>query len=320
MKKTISILLIIFTILILFSCGKNESTSSIQPSPKPTPITDFTFEENDDNIVITKYNGTDETVVVPEKISNKPVTQIGYNAFFNNKLVVYIYLPSTVITIKDRAFENCESLSKITLPDGLEEIGGAAFQNCQKLSDIVLPKKLKAVAANAFSNCKSLKQITIPKACALGIEAFYNSGLNNITIESGVTKISDTCFAGTNVKELILPQTIEKIGWQAFADCKNLKTVTLNEGLKCVGDLAFYSTNISEIIIPSTVTEIKESTFSKCSNLDKIKFEGDAPKEFLRMLQDTHFGAENVHFTIYYHKNASGFTSPQWNGYPAEIW
>ena len=29
---------------------------------------------------------------------------------------------------------------------------------------------------------------------------------------------------------------------------------------------------------------------------------------------------KNPEFTIYYRKNAQGFTSPEWNGYPTEIW
>ena len=320
MRKAICILAVLICIsFLMISCSGDNALKS-PTEPPPTPIEYFTFEEINGSITITKYIGLDKNVVIPKTVNNLPVTHIGANAFHMNRDIMSVFLPDTVTGIGISAFGNCESLTSVVLPGSLEEIGGCAFENCQKLSDITLPENLKKIGGQAFLNCKALKQVIISKDCVIGMEAFRDSGLENITFETGVTHIPDTCFAGTNIQTLILPETVQTIGWQAFADCKSLKNVSLNEGLITVGDLAFYSTDLEEIIIPSTVTEIKETTFGNCLALDKIKFEGNAPDNFLRILQGTHFGAENVHFTICYHSGASGFTSPEWNEYPTEIW
>lgn len=286
-----------------------------------TPVTDFEYEENSSGITITKYIGSANEVVIPKIINGIPVKQIGYNAFFMNEDIVSVSLPDTITKIGNNAFDHCPSLMTVTLSSTLETIGGCAFQNCEKLTTIVLPKSLKTISPQAFKGCTSLKQLTVSKDLIIGFEAFHNTGLESILFEEGVTAIPDTCFAGTKIREVILPKTVKNVDRQAFAGCENLEKVVLNEGLETVGDLAFYGAGkLKEIVIPSTVTAIKETTFSNCSLLGKVKFAGDAPDDFLRILQGTHFGAENVHFTIFYHKDAKGFTSPEWNGYSTEIW
>lgn len=327
--KKLYIPFIICFLLFFVACHSNPAdttvnstqvTTSTTAKASHTAIENFVFEETNGNISITQYIGSDKQVVIPERINNKAVTHIASASFLRNKDIVSVTLPNTVTSIGTYAFRDCESLTTVTLSENLEKIDGSAFENCAKLTDIILPKSLKQISSKAFSNCRSLKQIAIFKNCTIGPEAFYNSGLENITFETGVTQIPDTGFAGTNIQTLVLPNTVQTIGRQAFAGCQKLSVVSLSEGLKTVGDLAFYNTNLKEIIIPSTVTQIKESSFGNCANLDKIKFEGNAPDNFLRLLQDQHLKPENVHFTIFYHKTASGFTSPEWNGYPSEIW
>ena len=76
-----------------------------------------------------------------------------------------------------------------------------------------------------------------------------------------------------------------------------------------------------EIVIPKTVEVVTEIDFDQCSGLEKVKFEGNAPASF--EYSDSVMGVWEpyyVHFTVYYHEGAEGFTSPEWFGYPTEIW
>ena len=45
-----------------------------------------------------------------------------------------------------------------------------------------------------------------------------------------------------------------------------------------------------------------------------IKFEGNAPNDYVSGLQDM------PEYTVYYHEGAEGFTSPDWSGYLTKIW
>ena len=63
----------------------------------------------------------------------------------------------------------------------------------------------------------------------------------------------------TTVQNIILPQTIEKIGPHAFETLHYLKTLILNEGLKEIGDYGIYTCpDLAEIYIPETVKELGE--------------------------------------------------------------
>lgn len=65
----------------------------------------------------------------------------------------------------------------------------------------------------------------------------------------------------TTVQNIILPQTIEKIGPHAFETLHYLKTLILNEGLKEIGEYGIYTCpDLAEIYIPESVTE-----FGKCA-------------------------------------------------------
>ena len=104
----------------------------------------------------------------------------------------------------------------------------------------------------------------------------------------------------------------------AFANCPELESVTLNEGLVTIGYEAFaLNPKITEIIIPKSVEQVYENSFKNSPNLKKIKFEGNAPEGFY---SEERLGLDEMNFTVYYHEGAEGFTSPEWNGYPTEIW
>lgn len=75
-----------------------------------------------------------------------------------------LVLPSTVIEIAPRAFQNCQSLEQITLPTGLKTIGDEAFRLCTKLSTIALPEGIERISEYTFALCDALSQITIPRS------------------------------------------------------------------------------------------------------------------------------------------------------------
>lgn len=111
---------------------------------------------------------------------------------------------------------------------------------------------------------------------------------------------------------------MREISSGAFGSCSNLESVTLNEGLVSIGDYSLGGkSKLTEIVIPASVTDINEMAFDYCNTLQAVKFEGNAPEnyqtEYLKWLKD-------VNYTVYYHKNAIGFTFPEWCGYPTEIW
>lgn len=78
-----------------------------------------------------------------------------------------------------------------------------------------------------------------------------------------VRDIGDYAFSGcSDLKEIIIPDSVQHIKDQAFAYCTALEAVTLPARLRTIGFNAFHGCGFTEIMIPDTVTEIGGFAFS----------------------------------------------------------
>jgi len=169
-NKTLCIV-ILFIIFISASCNKNNFDD---PS-------NFDYIIRDGNVVITRYIGDNPNVVIPPKIENKQVTEIGVSAFRRfdllesviipngvtvigasafamSTLLENVIMPNTITTIGMEAFGCCSSLKSITIPDGVTVIEERTFALCGFLVDIKIPDSVTTIGMNAFARCYSLSE------------------------------------------------------------------------------------------------------------------------------------------------------------------
>ena len=339
MKKALTLLLLTVLLTVpLAGCSDTDDTPAETtegmddniPEYNATdanPASDFEYEVGEDGgITITKYIGTDESVVIPEKIDGKNVTVIGESAFRENQTLISVALPKTVTIIQTQAFESCSKLTTVVLDENLAEIQESAFGNCRLLSRIDLPDSLSYIGRSAFQLCQSLKSISIPGNCFRSIDgngvmaldsefAFAQSGLETVVIEEGVEILQTCLFYGTKISRIELPSSVRVISNQVFENCASLETIVLNEGLQKIHSGFIDGTVVKEIIIPQSVERMDAATFDNAMFLKKVYFEGNMPATF-----DYQQDYWDKPFTIYYHEGATGFTTPEWMGYKTEIW
>ncbi len=337
MKQYISIVLVVMILAITLLTGCDNSSDSpaiYQESDFPPTTTlpvgreeDFSFQENEDGtLAITWYYGYESNLTIPNTINGKEVTVIRGGAFSQKDFLVSVVIPDSVTVIESQSFSENKVLESVVLSKNLLEIQGGAFQNCISLSDITLPEGLVYIGTSAFEGCTSLKSIRIPDSVTeLSFQAFPLSGLEKIEFGKGLTELESSLFVGTNIKEIVIPSNIRKIDTYAFSDCRELERITLSEGLESIAQNAFYGcSKLTEIVIPATVTEVYPDSFFNCDILDKIKFEGDAPANFEIQTPDwllNNNEKDSVSdIIIYYHEDAAGFTSPEWNGFKTALW
>ena len=101
-----------------------------------------------------------------------------------------------------------------------------------------------------------------------------------------------------------------------------MKSIVFNEGIEIIHEAAFAGcSELKEVTLPASVKQISIYAFVYCDHLQKIKFEGNAPEYYIADDSlDSIYGDKLPNCTVYYHEGAEGFTSPEWNGYPTEIW
>jgi len=169
-------------------------------------------------------------------------------------------------------------LTNVTIGTGVTSID--AFEGCTSLTSVTIPNNVTFIGGEAFTGCTSLTSVTIP---------------------SGVTSIDDGGY-GKNVV------------WGAFLGCSGLTNVTIGNGVTSIGRQAFYMCSaLTSVTIPSGVTNIGSYAFYGCTGLTNAFFQGNAQPNY-----EWAFYGTSPQFTIYYPMNAFGWSTPTWNGYPAQ--
>ena len=92
-----------------------------------------------------------------------------------------------------------------------------------------------------------------------------------ITIPHGYDIIDEGAFAFSNIKSVVIPNSVAAIADAAFTCCADLKSVTIPESVTVICDNAFSGCeSLTEIILPTGVTKIGEHAFFNCFNLASI--------------------------------------------------
>ncbi len=93
---------------------------------------------------------------------------------------------------------------------------------------------------------------------------------SDVIIPDTVTKIGKDAFDYCDsIKSVIIPESVTEIEEGAFSNCYNLQSVIFSEGLTKIGKDAFLNCEmIREIVIPKSVTEIGDTAFAQIDVLD----------------------------------------------------
>ena len=74
--------------------------------------------------------------------------------------------------------------------------------------------------------------------------------------------------------DLVLPDSVTKIGNSAFGNCEKLERVYLPKNLATIGDNVFGGSSLDSVIIPKTLTSIGYGSFNNCRDLKVVYFSG----------------------------------------------
>lgn len=189
---------------------------------------------------------------------NLPSTlqELGFYAFYCCENVKSVVLPESLETIEIGTFE-ASGIESIVFPSNLKVIEESAFANCEGLTRLELPKGVERIGNHCFSSCTNLEYIYLPDSISsIDHAAFYNcSNLTSIDIPAGLTVLSNSVFSGSGLTSVIIPKTVEKIEYNVFSACENLKQITLLGNVEMAFG-AIGANNIDILVIGADVTEV----------------------------------------------------------------
>ena len=141
------------------------------------------------------------------------------------------------------------------------------------MREFVAPPSLREVGIAAFANCRNLERANLGRTERVGDLYFWGTGLQQVrgknvwqrppsgtapptparlVLPEGLRAVGRDWFSGSDIRELLVSQSVEGIQDRAFAQCRSLATVAFADGsrLRTIGAEAFAETQISEFLAP----------------------------------------------------------------------
>ena len=183
----------------------------------------------------------------------------------------------------------------LTIPDGITELSGdfaLVFdwmpdkKNQFSFREIRIPSSVEKINGICLTEygpdeapVKRFKKITVSKENAYFTDidgVLFSKDMRRLicypcgkvgasySVPNTVEVIEEFAFAdNTNLREIILPDSLRRIEDQAFFQCAKLSTIHLPYGLEYIGKECFeLSSNINRLVIPLTVKKVFTSLFS----------------------------------------------------------
>ena len=242
-------------------------------------------------------------VVIPETKDGIEVGRIAAGAFDGCNLEKVV-LPTTLKEIGAGAFQNSPKLKELTIPfvgryffAFSESVGNSDIEagvdkpvdgNYDNVQSAISERTIWYLfGTEAFDSGlpiigndsttyyvpSSLTKITVtPKAeYKLPISAFHGMKAVDEIVLNNVVEIGESAFEGVVLDKLVIPATVKKVNYRAFASCDIVDLQFAdNTQLKVLGEKAFTMSKIKNITLPSAIETIGERCFEKCELLKTV--------------------------------------------------
>ncbi|MBO4584886.1 MAG: leucine-rich repeat protein [Clostridia bacterium] len=232
---------------------------------------DNAFYASVDGVLLTKDmksivmfpGGKSGDYVAPESVS-----RVCRRAFGRCVNLVSVTLPGRIESIEFDAFNRCRSLESVDMPNGVEKIEGYVFSDCKKLSRVTGITDDIEMSDTAFNNCPGMADAD-GFLIRNGVLQEYFGDRETVSIPEGTKEIRRYAFQlHGEIKTVIIPASVEKIGGGAFNGCAGLADP---EGFVTVrGVLYSYHGDGGAIAIPGTVEEISDAVFEDRDYVESV--------------------------------------------------
>lgn len=277
MKKLILLCLSLSLILVAQAISVNVTnagtlTTMLSDTVKKT-ITDLTVTGNIDasdvrcmreemtnlanldirGVSIQAYNGS----VGTSTAKSYPANEMPSSSFFNvntggKHSLKSVILPTTITSIAENAFCNCDSLTEITIPISVTSIGANAFIFCNSFQGFLVQydnQNFSAVDGVLFNKNQT------------AIIQYPNGKIGNYTIPATVTSIETSAFTASNWLSDFYVDS-------ANSNFSAVDGVLFNKDKTIL--IQYPSGKVGAYTVPDFVTSIKYGAFSRCSKLTSV--------------------------------------------------
>lgn len=107
----------------------------------------------------------------------------------------------------------------------------------------------------------------------------YSNHITGITLPDTLQKIGENAFHNCSVKKLVIPSGVRVVSEAAFKSCVELTELEIKDGVKALGFQSFYNSSIRYLVLPESVRYFNLSAVQANSYLTKTVI-GSSEAEF----------------------------------------
>ena len=287
----------------------------------------YFYADNTALYAITK-DGTKELLYVLDKeiveyIAPADVSAIADDAFAHCSKIQRVILHEGIKKFDENAFSNMAEIKNIYLPKGVEELiispnysrmfatwnfikieidekNEHLFVDGDCIYKVLGENKYRLVACRYFGKGA---QIIKAGTVEIGDYAFYGcTGFSSIELPNTIRKIGKYAFAGTGLKSITIPGSVEVIEERAFCDCESLRKACISHELKQIDETVF--ANCYELkSISSTDNQsfytLKNDVLSPKKNQNKKEEASDVLQKIAKELNEWSFSDSASEKAVY---------------------
>ena len=231
-----------------------------------------------------------------------------------------VYLPSTLKSVEQGYFHNCDNLDNVFLANGTYyKPNPQLFPEKAKIVEgkektdravVITEPEEKSVLFTQKLSTGEKKTIKLPlKAGCLIPKSFARSGIVGIE-EARFTKGTKEICSGfwsndydsfyttggkfseiQGLRKVVLPEGLYGIGEDTFSNCISLEEAEVADGLKRIGRRAFDGcVNLQRVNLPETTVSLEDYAFRGCTALKNIQL----PENLEKIEQGCFMGCESL--------------------------
>ena len=183
--------------------------------------------------------------------------------------------------------------SKYEISDVTKIIGKHAFFMCNNLEKITIPASVIKLENNPFSGCEKLTLENNSPRYKIIDSVIYDSEFTSVTgclnsIRTDELKLKNVKRICRNsfwnckgIKKIVLPETLEVIGYNPFVGCTNIEFISHSENFPVENGVLFnkdkskiicYPAHLAngKVFVPETVITLERGAFSGAANMTEI--------------------------------------------------
>ena len=264
------------------------SCSQLRDMELPSTLTQMGYNNLDaENLTINSYAATPPTI--SGGFSNKLMyvpsgSGAAYRELYPDNIIIDGEGTTVTVevadagTLRDEVFDQVEYMYEVNHLVVSGTIGDEDMEHVRNSMSNLISIDLsgvdmKTLPASFLYNKRTLIKAVLPEnATEIGTYAFqYCTRLKEVVLPEGLEKINSQAFYECGLDTIVLPESLSEVGDEVFRQCYQLKSANLPASLRNMGSFMFYDCrSLESVTFSEGLTNIGYCAFENCSSLKSV--------------------------------------------------